>query len=123
MPPPEKWCRQGSEGMYYYCIVKHCRAPNKGRKGIGLARKHARNHIKPVLCPERGNPAVLCKIRTAEQNDMKRHVQGYHHRWAERHGMPSEHHECRLCGQQILNRPDNLKRHKEKTCPAISGAA
>ncbi len=131
MPPVDEFCQQGQDGLFY-CTWKSkgkpkekCSTGWKTRSDFRRVhtsiypaspranlqcRKHLKRHIMPVLCPE----GDICSKRTAEQRDMKRHVQTEHQDYARRNGFPRIVTRCQYCDAAKV-REDNRARH-ERGC-------
>ncbi|KAH6972612.1 hypothetical protein EDB80DRAFT_351012 [Ilyonectria destructans] len=105
LPPSSLYQGQSQDGQYF-CTYGDCRQePKKSYNLPSGLRKHARNHFKPVQCPE-------CTEEKAEQNDMKDHVRIAHPSLAEALGIAGETLICPHCGAKFRNsREDNMSRH------------
>lgn len=123
MPPIDQYAK-GVKGEGWFCVHPRCKqsprqkykSPSfvtwvrKLRERLSCAdkiRKHARNHIQPVICP-------YCPVRAAQQADMKKHVRVWHPSLAAQLGIPGQTLTCELCNISISNsRGDNLIKHME----------
>ncbi|KAK4446529.1 hypothetical protein QBC34DRAFT_148794 [Podospora aff. communis PSN243] len=77
--------------------------------------KHYRNHTKPVFCL-----VACCSCRFAENKDMYRHMRTKHPTEAKEQGISGNQVYCSEVGCLYkTNRPDNLKRHREKMHPGV----
>lgn len=67
---------------------------------LTISRRHIKRHVKPVLCP-------YCPMRSAEQRDMRNHVDTHKHQDA-RIRFP-----CPVCGQKFTLQYNNLRHQNQ----------